>query len=290
MRSDNCRIVKETNPEGQFILSFIIQVEALAGLFSYDRGEMNSPLFLCPSSTAELGNQEAKRMIRPMAIIYLVSTRRINRSLLAVGFIISLSLTLGCNKTAEQKGSESEDSRYETTISPEELADASLEAAYRNMPEESFEEVYERLNPWRKDYYKNDWDEDMTENPYIYSEISGNTWDIHIEYTLAFTQFPDGAFRIYLLDEGRGTTMYGPVKLLVRGADGETINIEVDNVDDSVAYIVNPSSVELLKSYLNTEGFDILLEFDKWNERHQTKGQWWASEPGYLQYSIDTML
>ena len=80
-----------------------------------------------------------------------------------------------------------------------------------------------------------------------------------------------------------------PVNILIRGADGETKNVPVTDVTDGVAYITDPGAVAVLMDYLNTDQFDILLEFDKYNERHKTKAHWW-SEPGFFNHAIDTML
>lgn len=53
------------------------------------------------------------------------------------------------------------------------------------------------------------------------------------------------------------------------------------------------SVVVLLMSACTNTGVkdyeDILLEFDKYNERHKTKAHWW-SEPGSFNHAIDTML
>lgn len=51
------RKIAYSKSEGQFILpSYIIQSGALAGLFVYDGGEMNSPLFFYINFNAKLGN------------------------------------------------------------------------------------------------------------------------------------------------------------------------------------------------------------------------------------------
>ena len=145
-------------------------------------------------------------------------------------------------------------------------------------------------NPWRKGYFKNEWGEDNPNLPYIYTTISGSAWDIHVGYESAkSTKTASGVFGIYIMDEHGHTSMYAPVNILIRGADGETKNVPVTDVTDGVAYITDPGAVAVLMDYLNTDQFDILLEFDKYNERHKTKAHWW-SEPGFFNHAIETML
>lgn len=166
----------------------------------------------------------------------------------------------------------------------------SLEEICANIPKESFEERFESMNPWRKGYFKNEWGEDNPNLPYIYTTITGSAWDIHVGYESAkSTQTASGVFGIYIMDEHGHTSMYAPVNILIRGADGETKNVPVTDVTDGVAYITNPGAVAVLMDYLNTDQFDILLEFDKYNERHATQARWEAS-PGSYGEAINKLL
>lgn len=167
---------------------------------------------------------------------------------------------------------------------------AALEKMYADTPEASFEERFELMNPWHKGYFKNEWGEDNPNQPYIYTTLSGAAWNIHIGYESAqSSQTTSGVFGLYIMDSDGKTSMFGPVNILVRGSDGETMSVPVTDVSDGVAYIADPGAVEGLKVYLNSDQFDILMEFDKYNERHKTQAHWW-SESGFFQHAIDTML
>ena len=166
----------------------------------------------------------------------------------------------------------------------------SLEDIFAKHPEESFEERFESMNPWRKAYFKNEWDEDRPDKPYLYTTLSGTGWGIQISYESAeSTNTLSGVFAIFITDEHGKTSMYGPVNILVRGSDDETKIMPVTEVHDGVAYIADPYVVEGFKEYLNSDQFDILLEFEKYNERHKTKAHWW-SEPGFFKHAVETML
>ena len=170
-------------------------------------------------------------------------------------------------------------------------ADAQFEEVLANAAEMNGDDDGLSLgNPWRKDYFHNEWGEDMPEHPYIYTTLSGSAWNIHIGYESAqSTGTASGVFGLYIMDDDyRKTSMLEPVNILVRGSDGETKIVPVTAVNNGVAYIADPETVEGLKAYLNSEQFDILMEFDKYNERHQTKARW--DYPGFFQEAIDKML
>lgn len=164
------------------------------------------------------------------------------------------------------------------------------EEAISGWQEESFEEQFERRNPWHKEYFKDEWGEPNTSKPYIYTTLQGTSWNIHIDYSLDSSDGPYELFRLYLVDEeGHITSSYGPVNILIRGSDGVTQEVEVTGTRGSVTFIEAPSTVMTLKHYLDQEEFDILMEFEKYNERHTTKATWYC-DPGFFQHAIDTML
>lgn len=145
-------------------------------------------------------------------------------------------------------------------------------------------------NPWRKDFFQNEWGEDITNSPYLYTVLNGSGWDIHIDYIPPTSDFRWGAFRFWLLDnDGRLTSSYGPVNILVRGSDGETNSIEVTGTRDGITFVEEPASIETLKHYLNQESFDIRMEFEKYNERHSTQARWNSSDSSLLE-AIDKLL
>lgn len=145
-------------------------------------------------------------------------------------------------------------------------------------------------NPWRKDYFHNEWGEDILDEPFIYTSLDGQGWNIHIDYILPDNQATSGVFRIYLLDHNyRKTDSRGPVNILVRGSDGETRTIEVTGTRDGITFIEEPSAVSLLTYYLNQETFDIRMEFDKYNERHAAQARWEAS-PQSFQEAVTKLL
>lgn len=172
----------------------------------------------------------------------------------------------------------------------EEAQAENLEDILAKFPEESFDERFESMNPWRKGYFKNEWDEDIPDNPYIYTILSGSPWDVRIAYESAqSSQTTSGVFGINIMDEHDATSIEGPVTILVRGSDGETKTIPVSKFSGGTIYIADPMAVESLKGYLNNDEFDILLDFEKYLERHKTKAHWW-SDSGFFQRAIETML
>ena len=148
--------------------------------------------------------------------------------------------------------------------------------------EEEFGDGLTLGNPWRKDYFKNEWGEQNSDSPFIYTVLDGSGWDIHIDYIPPTEEMRWGLFRFYLLDsDGHLTSSYGPVNILVRGADGETSSIEATGTRDGITFVEDPSEIETLKHYLDEESFDIQLEFEKYNERHKTQAHWDACKGSF---------
>lgn len=137
-------------------------------------------------------------------------------------------------------------------------------------------------NPWRKDYFHNEWGEENQNAPFIYATIKGDGLDIHVDYVPPTEQSRWGVFRFYLLDDdGHMTSSYGPVNILLRDTNGETESIEVTGTKDGVTFVEDPTYIEVLKHYLDLEQFDILMEYEKYNERHRSQGHWDASSGSF---------
>ena len=90
-------------------------------------------------------------------------------------------------------------------------------------------------------------------------------------------------------NDGRSENLYAPGNSLVRGSDGEAKTIPVSKFSGGTIYIADPMAVESLKEYLNNHEFDLLLDFEKYLERHKTKTHWW-SEQVFFQRAIETIL
>lgn len=145
-------------------------------------------------------------------------------------------------------------------------------------------------NPWRKEYFRNEWGEEITDSPFIYTVLDGTGWKIQIDFIPPTQEWRWGMFRFYLLDNDyRKTSSYGPINILVRGSDGETRVIDVAETRDGITYVIEPSAITLLSHYLDQETFDIRMEFDKYNERHATQARWEAS-PGSYGEAINKLL
>lgn len=145
-------------------------------------------------------------------------------------------------------------------------------------------------NPWRKDYFKNEWGEKNENSPMIYTILTGTGWDIHIDYVPPTEESRWGLFRLYLVDEdGKMTNSSGPVTIQVRNIEGDTDVVEVTGTRDGVTFIEDPTSIEILKHYLDQETFDIRVEFEKYNERHATQARWEIAS-GSFQEAIDKLL
>lgn len=171
----------------------------------------------------------------------------------------------------------------------EEEQQAALEEIFADYPEESFEEQFESFNPWHVDYFTNEWGEPDTSKPMLYSTIGDSYWGIRIQYVPATEEIPQDVFRFLVTQNGEIANAYGPLEILFRGADGETKRVDVMNEMDYPAYVVEPSTVNALKYYLNHEEFDLRINFGIWNERHHAQGRW-TSTPGFFQEAINKLL
>lgn len=169
------------------------------------------------------------------------------------------------------------------------ISDASTVTYGYDYPEEIADEL-PIGNPWRKDYFHNEWGEDITDSPFIYTVLDGTSWNIHIDYIPPTDEMRWGLFRVYLVDdEGHITDSFGPVNILIRGSDGETNALEITGTRDGITFIEDPSTIEELKYYLNQSMFDIRMEFEKYNERHATQARL-ESYPGLFLEAIDKLL
>ena len=218
-----------------------------------------------------------------LALAYIVN--KLNLPVLWLVRIIFLTAIL--SSCSVGKRYDNNDNEFSTAITGE-IEDGHI--AYSNAPQADLEDCFEFRNPWHKEYFHNDWGEDDTAHPMLVTHIIGESlWNLRIEYIPPTEDLPLEWFRVFITEDGNITSMYGPAEILVRGSDGETHNVEVSTVEDYAAYIGEPSSVNILKYYLNQDQFDIRINFEKWNERHHTQGRWW-SDAGYFQRAINTML
>lgn len=169
-------------------------------------------------------------------------------------------------------------------------SDAQFEEALAMAADMNEDEGLTIGNPWRKDYFHNEWGEEITDSPFIYTILDGTGWKIQIDFIPPTQEWRWGMFRFYLLDNDyRKTSSYDPVNILVRGSDGETRVIDVTETRDGITYVIEPSAITLLSHYLDQETFDIRMEFDKYNERHATQARW-ESSPGSYQEAITKLL
>lgn len=167
---------------------------------------------------------------------------------------------------------------------------AALEEILSRMHEDSFVERFDRFNPWHKMYFQNEWGEPDTDKPYLSAPLHGNSWDISLDYMPPEEDYPYGSFRLYLVDrDGHMTSSYGPVNFLIRGSAGEAKIVTITGTKDGFTFIEDQSTVYALKHYLDQEEFDFQLEFEKYNERHVTRGKWYCDK-GFFQHAIETML
>lgn len=197
--------------------------------------------------------------------------------------VVIVIMVLSISRSEDITYSSSYDSVEESTLNETEV-----DYAY---DDDYSEEVGDGLtvgNPWRKDYFGNEWDEPIPSKPMLYSTIGESYWGIRIEYVPPTNEVPQEVFRFFITKDGKITEVYGPIEILVRGADGETKKVEVADEKDYPAYIIDPSTVDALKFYFNQEQFDIRINFDIYGEGH-SQGQW-RSAPGSLQEAIDKLL
>lgn len=197
-------------------------------------------------------------------------------------FMLGIVLT-GCNRATNNKFSR--ETEYSYSIPSDEQQIEELQKMYNDVPEKSFKDKFESFNPWHLEHFQNEWGED-TEKAYIYTILSGNSWNIRIDYIPEDLQATSGVFRFSITDnEGHIQNMYGPVYIIVRDRSGENLSIPVLGVKGSIAFVEDSDAVDGLKALLDNEDFDIRMEFEKYNERHSTQARW-ESTPGSLQEAI----
>ena len=149
--------------------------------------------------------------------------------------------------------------------------------------EEGSEEDYEFNNPWKKEYFHNEYGEDMPEHPYIRTYISGS-WALQIAYS------NEMGFRFSLHDnDDELKHLYAPVSIIFRTAGNEEYFIEPNIVDNHCVYVNDPDNVRGIGNLLNGGSFDILLNYQMYNEPHHMV---WNVEPrpGFFVKSVQRML
>ena len=129
--------------------------------------------------------------------------------------------------------------------------------------EEGSEEDYEINNPWKKDYFHNDFGEDMLDYPYIRTYVSGS-WNLEIAYN------NEMGFRFSLHDhDGELKHMYSPISIVFRTTNKEKYLVEPDAVENYCAYVYDSDNVSGIATLLEEGKFDILMEYEMYNEQHR---------------------
>lgn len=205
-------------------------------------------------------------------------TKNFTHLFLLLGVVILLA---SCGNKSKRDYASEEDSTIEIM---EEYVDPSYSYAQEETMDfseyDSGEDYTLTANPWTKDYFHNEWGEDDMDSPFIYTVLGSTPWNLKLDYIPPTSAQPTGLFRFSLLnDEGGYEDMFGPVNILIRAADGETKAIKVTGVKNSVAFVEDPATVTSLKRHLDQDDFDILMQFEKYNERHRVQTRW-ESTPG----------
>ena len=208
---------------------------------------------------------------------------RINNKLALTILILNLTSISGCKRAQPTTA----DAPPDWTATE---AEAHMEEAFATVLDENSDEYFDINNPWHLDYFKNEWGETDTSHPMIYTTLQGTGWNIHVDYQLGGSQASSGTFRFYIVDnDGVIQHIFGPAYIYVRGEDGQTSSVPVTGVQNSVVFVENPSTVKYLIHHFNQDYLDILIEFEKYNERHSTKARW-ESTSGFFERAIKTML
>ena len=133
-----------------------------------------------------------------------------------------------------------------------------------NFVQDGSEEDFEINCPWRKEYFHNEFGEDMPEHPYIVTSIGGS-WNLQIAYSHEI------GFRFALRDnDGEYKHLYSPVLIIFRTKDGNKYEVTPDNVENNCAFVQNSNDVSYIAKLLDTQSkFDILMSYEMYNEPHK---------------------
>lgn len=133
-----------------------------------------------------------------------------------------------------------------------------------NFIEEGSDEDFEINCPWRREYFHNDFGEELFDQPYIATSFQGS-WNLEIAFN------NDMGFRFALRDnDGEYKHMYSPVVISFRIANGEIYKIIPDDVRNHCAYIQEQDNMRLIAGILETQHkFDILMSYEMYNEPHK---------------------
>lgn len=149
--------------------------------------------------------------------------------------------------------------------------------------QEGSEEDFEINCPWRKEYFHNDFGEDMYEHPYIATTIGGS-WNLEIVYSKEI------GFRFALREnDGEYKHMYAPVSIIFRDSNGKTYQFEPDGVENYCAFVQSKSNAQGIARLLEEGNFDVLMKYNMYNEPHSMT---WKSymRPNMFKKSIDKFL
>ncbi len=133
-----------------------------------------------------------------------------------------------------------------------------------NFVQEGSEEDFDINCPWKKEYFHNDFGEDMLEHPYIVTSFGGS-WNLEIAYS------HEMGFRFALRDnDGEYKQMYSPVSIVFRTKDGKMYKVAPNNVENYCAFVQNQDDVRYITELLDTQSkFDILMSYEMYNEPHK---------------------
>lgn len=174
-----------------------------------------------------------------------------------------------CNGSSNQTYYSANDSvavdTAETTYSSEaDFTNGGEDLNLDNFVQDGSEEDFEINCPWRKEYFHNDFGEDMPEHPYIVTTIGG-CWNLEIAYSHEI------GFRFALRDnDGEYKHIYSPISIVFRTQDGKMYEALPDNVENNCVFIQNSDDVSGIAELLETQSkFDILMSYEMYNEPHR---------------------
>lgn len=135
---------------------------------------------------------------------------------------------------------------------------------FDNFVQEGSDEDFEINCPWRREYFHNDFGEELLDQPYIATSFQGS-WNLEIAFNY------DMGFRFALRDnDGEYKHIYSPVVISFRIANGEIYKIIPDDVRNHCAYIQEQDNMRLIAGILETQHkFDILMSYEMYNEPHK---------------------
>lgn len=149
--------------------------------------------------------------------------------------------------------------------------------------EEGSEEDFEFNNPWKKEYFLNEYGEEMPEHSFIRTYISGS-WMLQIAYS------NEMGFRFTLHDKDDELKhLYSPVSIIFRNADKEEYFVDPDKVENHCVYVTNPDNIRGIGNLLENGTFDILMNYQMYNEEHQMVWKVNMSS-GFFMKSVESML